>query len=111
MTALSLAGCSKTSTPKQVSLNDAGPAITNAFAAAPTDLQMQAGMMMAAARGGDLVGSYAQVQALSKRPDLTPEQRRAAFDAERAVLSELKTAATNGNPAAEAALQHFRMSK
>lgn len=101
----------KASQARVPTLDEAGPSVTNAFNGAPPELQLQAGMAIAAARGGDLVGSYAQLQALSRRPDLNAAQRRAAVESEMAVMAELREAATNGNPAAEAAVQHFRMSK
>ena len=110
--AVALAGCNRSSAvPPVATVAETANSMTNAFLKAPPDAQMQAGMALAAAQKGDLVSSYAQLQELARRPDLTAEQRRAAFDAERAALSGLKEAATNGNVAAEAAIRHFRLSK
>ena len=107
------AGCSKGAgpAPAPVSIEESTPTLESAFQQADPQVQAQANDAAVAMQGQDDAAAFVNLQSLSERPELTPEQRQAAFQAWYAVQQRLQAQATNGNQAAQELLNRYRATK
>jgi hypothetical protein len=106
-------GCSKggknasaTVTPEQVPRT-----VEQAFQDAPTDVKQQAAQAVSSLQSQNDVAAFVQFDSLSKRSELTAEQRQAAFASWMAANERLQQAAANGNKTARDLLDTYRASK
>jgi hypothetical protein len=107
---LAVSGCGKkTPTPVEISVDPA--AVSQVFSNASPEVQQQAGQAMSTLQGGDAVASFEQLQRLQNQPGLTPEQMRETGKAAAASLQKVQKAASNGDPAAQRALDRYRASR
>ncbi len=107
------AGCGRhqTSPPKALASEQVAPAIETAFKEARPEIRETANNAVAAIRNQDEPRAFIQLQALSFRADLTPEQRTATARSMMSVLARLQIAAANGNKVAEEMLKQYRAGK
>lgn len=109
---LAMAGCKKKDAgtaslpPEQVPA-----AIETAFRSAPEPVRQQAAEASAAFQSGNDNAAFVQFESLTGRPDLTPEQRQAAFDSWMVANLRLQQSAAQGNSAAKELLEKYRASK
>ena len=82
----------------------------DAFQSAQPEVTTAVQEAVASVRGDD-PAALQQLQELSTRSELTPEQRATANQSLFAVLARLQAAETNGNSKAAEALQQYRASK
>jgi hypothetical protein len=94
-----------------VPVEQAAPAVEQAFAEAAPEVKEQATEAAAALQSQDDAGAFLRLEQLVARPELTDQQRRAAYDAWMAANQRLQAAATNGDTAAEAVLEQYRARK
>jgi len=108
-----LSGCSRDSNPAPAvaSPEEAVPSIQASFETAPEEVRQEVDSAVSAIESQDDTAAYLRLESLSKRSELTPEQRQAMMDAWMAINRRLAVAASNGNPAAEELLKHYRSSK
>jgi hypothetical protein len=111
--ALLAVGCSKSgkaantvATPEQ-----ALATVEKAFKDAPADVKQQASEAVSALQSQNDVAAFVQFDTLSKRSELTAEQRQAAFASWMAANVRLQQAAANGNKTARELLDTYRASK
>lgn len=105
-------GCSKTpEAPAAVSVEQATPAMQEAFKSAQPEVQTLAQDVVNSAQGQDDARAFVAANELSSKPELTPEQRQAAIQALMAINERLRQAAANGNTAAEKLLETYRATK
>jgi hypothetical protein len=107
------AGCghNQTAPPKSLVSEQVAPTIETAFKKARPEIREAANNAVAAIQNQDEPRAFIQLQALSIRPDLTPEQRTATARSMMTVLGRLQMAAANGNKVAEEMLKQYRASK
>ena len=107
------AGCGKKSegAAEAVPVEQVPATIEAAFNNAPTEVKQQATEAVTALQSQNDAGAFVQLQNLSGRPDLTAEQRKAAFASWMAVNARLQQSAANGNSAAKELLEKYRASK
>ncbi len=107
------AGCNRNSDvhPKTLAREEVAPTLDDAFKNAKPENKQAASDVVSALQGKDDPRAFVQLQSLSAKPDLTPEQRAAATRSMLSVLAQLQAAAANGNKAAEDLLQAYRASK
>ena len=86
-------------------------AIEAAFRDAPIEVRQQATEVATALQSQNDAAAFVRLEKLSGRPDLTPEQRQAAFTSWMAVNARLQQAAANGNEGARDLLEKYRASK
>ncbi len=105
-------GCSRKE-PAQptASVEQTTPALEAAFKAAPLDVRQEAVEAVTALQSQNDAAAFRQLQELSQRPSLTPEQRQAAVNSWLAVNARLRQAAADGNTAAQQLLEKHRASK
>jgi len=105
-------GCSKSgktatvATPQQELVT-----VEKAFKDAPADVKQQASEAVSALQSQNDVAAFVQFDTLSKRSELTAEQRQAAFASWMAANQRLQQAAANGNKTARELLDTYRASK
>jgi len=109
--AIIAAGCKKdgnraTLTPEQIPA-----AVQNAFKDATPDVKTLADEVAASLQNKEEPRAFGELQVLSSRPDLTPEQREAAVRAIHALNIQLALAAARGDKNAEEMLQQYRATK
>ena len=85
--------------------------VQSAFKDAAPDVKSVAEEATAALQNKEEPKAFEQLQALSWRPDLTPEQREAAMRAIRALNEQFAAAAAKGDKNAEEMLQKYRATK
>ena len=104
--ALVLTACSKPSA--EVMAPDQVPgAINQAFGKTAGETKDMAADVVSACQKQDPVAAFTNLQALSQKKDLTPEQRSVAAHAMVAELKQMQTASANGDAAAQAALHQY----
>jgi len=99
-------GCTKTNStalaPEKIST-----AINQAFKQSTGEARELADNCAAAAQNQDVTRTFASLQKLSRRGDLTPEQRATAARALPTAFAQLRAAAERGNPAAKAVMHGY----
>jgi hypothetical protein len=85
--------------------------IETAFQNATPPAREVASEALDALRSGDDVAAFTDLNQLSARPELTPEQRQAATRSLMSLHERLRTAANSGNREAEKLLEQYRASK
>jgi hypothetical protein len=110
---IALCGCSRESNPAPTlaTPDEAVPSIRSSFEKAPDEVRQEAEGVVAAIESQDDTGAYLRLESLSKRSELTEEQRRIVVEAWMAVNRRLAADASNGNTAAEELLNHYRSTK
>jgi hypothetical protein len=99
-------GCSKHST--QALAPDKVPAaIDQAFVKATGEPKAIAQDVAAACQSQDTPAAFTDLEKLSQRTDLTPEQRATTAHAMATLFGKLRTESDNGNPAAQAVVQQY----
>jgi hypothetical protein len=111
--AIALCSCSggRDPAPAVATPQEAVPSIQASFQKATDEVRQEAESAVTAIQSQDDTAAYLQLENLSKRPELTDEQRQAMMDAWMAVNRRLAAAASNGNAAAEELLNHYRSTK
>jgi hypothetical protein len=85
--------------------------VAEAFQQAAPQARDEAQHAVEALRGGNDASGFEDLQALTQRPDLTPDQRRATARSMLALQEKLRTAAGKGDKQAEEALERYRATK
>jgi len=85
--------------------------IEQAFKQATPETGAAATDVTVALREGDEVKAFEDLQTLSKRRDLTAEQREAVTRSWLSMIEQLRAAAARGNKKAEEALEHYMATK
>jgi len=85
--------------------------VETAFRSAPEEVRQQAAEAVTAIQSQNDGAAFVQFQTLSSRPDLTAEQRQAAFDSWMVANLRLQQSAAGGNNAAKELLEKYRASK
>ncbi len=83
----------------------------DAFKGAASEVKGAAGSVSAAIQANDDPRAFAELQQMSSRQDLTPEERRTVAAASAAMLTKLKASAAGGNKAAEDMVNAYRSSR
>jgi hypothetical protein len=111
--ALALAGgcgrkdaASETATQQESAAN-----VKSVFQNATEDIKQQAGEVVTAVQSQNPVAAYTQLENLSGRKSLTPEQQQAIFEMRMALVRQLQAESTKGNAAAEELLNKYRATK
>ena len=106
-----VAGCSKNEAPKALAPEAVQGEVESAFKEAPADAKSTANEVVTSLQSKDDVKAFFDLQNLSTRTDLTPEQRQTAARSALAINERLRGAAANGDQRAAEALQVYRSSK
>lgn len=85
--------------------------LESAFKNAPSDVRTVVQAATESLRNNDTAGGFIALYGVTKNPELTPEQQRAAGDALLNSIKELSVAAKNGDARAEKALEAYRARK
>lgn len=85
--------------------------LESAFKNAPSDVRTVVQSATESLRNNDATGGFMALYGVTKNPELTPEQQRAAGDALLNSIKELTAAAKNGDARAEKALEAYRARK
>ena len=105
-------GCNKNNQNAATVTPEAAPAtLENAFRGASAEVKQQATEAATAVQAQNDAAAFARLENLSGRPDLTAEQRQAAFASWMAVNARLQKSAADGNNAARELLEKYRASK
>jgi hypothetical protein len=88
-----------------------GTNIQAAFKGTRPEVKEFADQAVAAEEKKDFGTAFVHYRALSRNPDLTPEQRNMANDSMLAMNQKLREAATNGDTAAKSILDMYRATK
>lgn len=106
-------GCSRNNkgATTTVAPDEASATIETAFRDAPVEVKQQATEAATAVQAQNDTAAFVRLENLSGRPDLTAEQRQAAFASWMAVNARLQQSAANGNSAARELLEKYRASK
>ena len=108
VTAAALVGCSR-QTPAAPVSPEAN--LRDVMKGAPAEAQQMADAAASAVEKQEPGEAFVVVNKLATAPDLTPEQRQAAFQAAATLREQLARAAANGDPRATALLDAYRASK
>ena len=103
--------CKKSEKPVVITPEQIPATVQTAFKDAPPDIKSFAEDAAASIQNKEEPKAFEQLQALSWRPDLTPEQREAAMRAIRALNEQFAAAAAKGDKTAEEMLQKYRATK
>ena len=109
--ALLAAACKKSEKPVVITAEQIPVTMQSAFKDAAPDVKSFAEDAAASIQNKEEPKAFEQLQALSWRPDLTPEQREAAMRAIRALNEQFAAAAAKGDKTAEEMLQKYRATK
>lgn len=103
------AGCSKSGAggPAPLAADQIPTAVNQAFATAPADTRQQVASVVTDAQAKDSSTTFVDLQNLSARPDLTPQQRQIVVRAMQTTFQQVRAEATNGNPAAQKVLHQY----
>ena len=85
--------------------------VQSVFQNAATEVKQQAGEVVTAVQSQNSVAAYAQLENLSGRQNLTPEQQQAIFEMRMALVRQLQAESAKGNAAAEEMLNKYRATK
>jgi hypothetical protein len=107
------AGCGKKSNTAKTTMapEQVAATVEKAFQDAPAGVKQQAAEAVASLQSQNDAAAFVQFDSLSKRSELTAEQRQAAFDSWMAANLRLQQAAANGNKTARDLLETYRASK
>jgi hypothetical protein len=108
---LLLVSCSKNEPPTALAPEQVPAAVETAFKDAPAEAKSSASQVVNSLQGKDEVKAFFELQNLSSRTDLTPEQRQAATRSMLSLNERLRAAAAQGDQRAADALQVYRSSK
>jgi hypothetical protein len=108
---LAFVACSKNEPPKALAAEQVPGAVETAFKDAPAEAKTAAKEVVESLQGKDEVKAFFELQNLSSRSDLTPEQRQTAARSMLSVNERLRAAGANGDQRAADALQSYRSSK
>ena len=103
--------CKKAGTPVAITPEQIPNTVQTAFKGAAPEVESLANDVAASLQNKEEPKAFEQLQALSWRPDLTPEQREAAMRAMRALNEQFAAAAAKGDKTAEEMLQKYRATK
>ena len=103
-------GCSKNVAEKPLAPSEVPAALENAFKKAEPETQ-KAAQEVATSVAQYEPKALEDLQTLSSKPGLTPEERRAADRAFYSYLAAMQQAATNGNAKAKAAMEKYKATK
>ena len=99
-------GCSKHTT-QALTPEKVPAAIDQAFVKATGEPKAIAQEVAAACQSQDTPTAFTDLEKLSQRTDLTPEQRTATVRAMATLFGKLRTDSENGNPAAQAVVHQY----
>jgi hypothetical protein len=105
------AGCDRYEAPKPLAAEQVPAAVENAFKDATPEVKSSAAEVVNSIQGKDEVKAFFELQNLTSRNDLTPEQREVASHSMLSMNERLRAAAAQGDQRAAQALQAFRSSK
>lgn len=110
--AFALAGCgSRDRASRAPNPGESATNVQSVFKDASEDVRQQAGEVVAAVQAQNPVAAYGQLENLSGRPSLTPEQQQAISDLRLVLVHQLQAQSAQGNAAAEELLNKYRASK
>lgn len=104
-------GCSRNQAPAPLPADQAPSVVENAFKEADPQVKTAATEVVEALQRKDNIKAFFELQDLSSRSDLTPEQREAASRSMLSVNEQLRAAASQGDQQAAEALQVYRARK
>ena len=105
-------GCDRTAPPAAaLAIEQVPQAIEQAFQQAAPEDRENASHIISVLRSNQDAEAFVELQTLSARPELSPEQRVAAGRSMTALLERLRTAAAKGDKKAEDALENYAASK
>ena len=106
------AGCGgKSARSEALNARENATNVQSAFLSASDDVKQQAGALVSAVQSDNPVAAYTQLESLSSKPALTPEQRQAVFEMQMALVRQLQADSAKGDAAAEELLNKYRASK
>ncbi len=105
------AGCKPSANRAALTPEQIPGTVTNAFREAAPEVKNLADEVAASLHNQEEPKAFWELQELSARPDLTPEQREAALRATLALNIRLQAAAAKGDKNAEEMLQRYRATK
>jgi len=103
-------GCHKQNADKPLPVSDIPQTIESAFKKADPEVSNVVQEVVTTV-SADQVQALEDLQTLSSRPNLTPEQRKAADRSFYSVLSQVQQAADRGDAKAKEAMQKYRATK
>jgi len=108
-----VSGCSKGNSAAPAPLSaDKVPAVVNqTFNQSPDANKQLASGYASDFQNQDIVAAFNDLQKLRHQTDLTPEQKTVLARAMMTTMTELRTAATAGNPAAQKAMRQYMASR
>jgi len=103
------AGCSKSGSggPAPLAADKIPDAVNQAFVGAADDTRQQAASVVTDVQTRDSSMTFVDLQNLSGRPNLTPEQRQVVVRAMQTTLQQVRADATNGNSTAQKVLHQY----
>jgi hypothetical protein len=104
-------GCSRNRAPAPLPADQAPAVVEKAFKEADPQVKTAATEVVEALQRKDHIKAFFELQDLSSRSDLTPEQREAASRSMLSVNEQLRSAASQGDQQAAEALQAYRARK
>ncbi len=104
-------GCGEKKAAEPLAVEQVPNAVENAFKEAPPEVKNSANEVIAAVQGKDEPKALVDLQNLSARSDLTPEQREAANRSIISLNQKLSEAAAQGDQRAAQALEVYRARK
>lgn len=106
------AGCgSKSARSDAMNVRESATNVQSVFSSASEDTKQQAGALVSAVQSDNSVAAYTQLENLSSKPALTPEQRQAVFEMQMSLVRQLQADSAKGNAAAEELLNKYRATK
>lgn len=105
------AGCGRNQAPAPLSSAELKTTVTGAFKDAKPEVRKLADMALESFQKKNFPEASAQVQAICSVPDLSAAQRTVATRFLMSINTELQTAVSQGDAAAESALKTIRTSK
>ena len=105
-----ITACGKKPSAKPISAEEVPQVLSAAFKDAQPEASAAANEVIASAQAGEPI-MLQQTHELAARPELTDEQRKAAYRAAAALHQKMVEEAARGNQKAEEALKAYRASK
>lgn len=109
--AATFTGCKEQEPPPPPAISDVPKNLDGAFATANPESRAAVKSAMDALKNDEQANAIEALEALTKRSDLTPEQRQAAAVSALAVRQQIMEAANKGDEAAKAFLEQQRARK
>ena len=104
-------GCGGRKEPAAADPQKTAASLDAAFANASSEVRTVVQSASSSLRNNNTTDGFVTLYSISRNPELTPEQQRAAGDALMSSLQELAKAAKNGDARAEKALAAYRARK